>query len=87
MNEGDLMMRDLDEELNKDGLHLPLSRCGQDVHWRCGDRDAQELRNVTDVSRVMQVMVKKERQVGKCVSWLQVLRRRQWTQVGLVKCG
>ena len=80
-------MRDLDEELNKDGLHLPLSRCGQDVHWWCGDRDAQELMNVTDVSRVMQVMVKKERQVGKLVLWLQVLRRRHWTRVGLVKCG
>ena len=38
VNEVDLMMRDPDEELHKDGLGLPLSRCGQNAHRRCGDR-------------------------------------------------
>ena len=38
VNEVDLMMRDLDEELNKDGLDPPLTRCGRDAHWRCTDR-------------------------------------------------
>ena len=62
MNEMDLKMRDLDEELNKDGLDLALARCGHDAHCRCPDRGAgpQGLRNVADVSRMMQVMVEKE---------------------------
>ena len=64
MIEVDTMMGDLDKEVDENGCDISRVEFQNNARWQHNDHRSTNLENVTNVSRELQIMVKKESDEG-----------------------